>query len=202
MAELSVIAGKEVSKSNIAEALALDITEYPQAYHLTLQTCFDYFDKNNNIYIMLLDGVSVVGYINFSSVTESTYEKMRTGLMLDVEIPSSEIVNYDKSGLYDAYLSSILLKREYRGKRYSTLMLQKLAEVLCELAERGIFIRRIVADVISKVGGIVCSKFGFKQIGESNHSSRIFEMRLLPPDYEITELNNKIFEAYSKMGGL
>ncbi len=198
MAELTIITGEEVTAHNVEEALNIDLSEYPSEYHLTPNTCLAYLKKNHYIYIMLKDGAEVVGYINFSPVTESTYEAMRSGEMVDVAINADDLLAYEKGGYYDAYLSSILLKKEYRGNRYSILMLNKLAELICDLAEKGIFIRRIVADVISEIGAIVCSKFGLKKIIGSNHSSNIYEMRLVPPEFEVTELNKRIFLAYTK----
>ena len=49
------------------------------------------------------------------------------------------------------------------------------------LARRGIFIDRMVADVVSGDGRKFCRLFGFEKVGESDHDSLIYEILTMPP---------------------
>ena len=53
MKSFSIIAGSNVNHKMISEAIQLDRISYDDIYQLQVETCYDYFEKNNDIYIML-----------------------------------------------------------------------------------------------------------------------------------------------------
>ena len=62
-----------------------------------------------------------------------------------------------------------------------TAMVDAMVEDFIALAERGIFIDRMVADVVSSDGRKFCRLFGFEKVGESDHDSLIYEIMTMPP---------------------
>lgn len=69
----------------ISEAIQLDRMSYDDIYQLQAETCYDYFEKNSDIYIMALEEKSdhVIGYTNFSPIKESVYKELIFGNTID-----------------------------------------------------------------------------------------------------------------------
>ena len=62
-----------------------------------------------------------------------------------------------------------------------TAMVDAMVEDFIALAGRGIFIDRMVADVVSGDGRKFCRLFGFEKVCESDHDSLIYEIVTMPP---------------------
>lgn len=75
MKSFSILSGSRINREMISEAIQLDRISYDDVYQLKADTCFDYFEKNNDIYIMAVDNESghVIGYINYSPIKEDVY---------------------------------------------------------------------------------------------------------------------------------
>ena len=54
------------------------------------------------------------------------------------------------------------------------------------LAERGIFGASLAADVVSQDGEKFAKLFGLSEMRKTDHASRIFEVRGLPPEFRVT----------------
>ena len=61
MESFSILAGTQINREMISEAIHLDRISYDDVYQLQIDICYDYFEKNNDIYIMTLDNES--GYV-------------------------------------------------------------------------------------------------------------------------------------------
>lgn len=68
MENCSILTGNRINHKMISEAIQLDRISYPGAYQLQVETCYNYFESNNDIYIMAVDDKSghVIGYINLA----------------------------------------------------------------------------------------------------------------------------------------
>lgn len=58
MESFVILAGDRINREMISEAIQLDRISYDDMYQLQVDTCFDYFEKNNDIYIMAVDNES------------------------------------------------------------------------------------------------------------------------------------------------
>lgn len=97
--------------------------------------------------ILLFDNDKCVGYCVFVPIKKELYEALVNGVLInDVNINPKMYINKSK---YNYVVSSVILK-EYRGKGYATLMIEKLLE-----NKTGKF----VALTISNDGYKLASKF-------------------------------------------
>lgn len=97
--------------------------------------------------ILLFDNDKCVGYCVFVPIKKELYEALVNGVLInDVNINPKMYINKSK---YNYVVSSVILK-EYRGKGYATLMIEKLLE-----NKTGKF----VALTISSDGYKLASKF-------------------------------------------
>ncbi len=171
-----IIYGKQITPDNIREALDIDFMCYDDIYHLEWQQCVDYHKRNPYIYIMAVDvSGKIVGYINFSPVTEKIYEIMRSGKSVDTIISSDDILEYREGETYSMYLSSICVHPKYQGKGIAKLLLSNLKELIRCVEDNEIVIKRIVADAVTEAGERILTSMGFEVVCLSEHGSKIME---------------------------
>lgn len=199
--KICLISQSEVQKDHIEQALNLDRISYNDTYHLSLNTCLSYFDKNNQIYIMALDETktAVLGYINFSPVTEKMYKKIKSGHVIDTVIKSSDIVSYVDGVDCWGYMSSIVVHPDHRNRGIAKRMLMLLQKQICILAmEHNIFFKSIIADAVSDLGAYILTEIGYMKIKTSNHDTKIMELNLFNESTVKTEYNKEMIDIYRK----
>ena len=196
---MRVIVGNNVTPEMLEQALKLDWSCYPKDYWLTFDKCKDYFNANNEIYIMLMEENELIGYINFSPISDEAYNKIRSGEYKDTYLEGKDIVSYNKKGFYNGYFSSVVVKAEYRKRGIATILMNELFKYLTVLSERGIFFKRIVADVLSDGGRVLIEKFGLKKIIDSSESLGIYEIQLVTDDENLSGVAKELNEIYMGM---
>lgn len=198
---IKIVAGKEISYDMISQALQLDRISYEDIYQLELNTCYEFFDKNPDIYIMAIDEMTqkVVGYINYSPVTERIAKLMIDGEIIDSTFTKDDIVAYQDGKTCHGYFSSIVVHPAYRRHGIATKMLWHWVELVCYLAnERRIYFREVIADAVSDAGMHLLTKMGFSEINPSQHNSRIMSLNLFSEKLVGIELTERILDVYSK----
>ena len=193
MSLFSILAGKQITYEMIYEAIQLDRISYDDIYQLQVETCYDYFERNNDIYIMALDNGSghVIGYINFSPVKENVFNELISGNAIDTIISGDDVLPYLDGDSYYGYFSSIVVHPDYRQHGVATQMLQRWSELVFRLAaENDIYFKKIVADAVSDVGAHLLSELGFSGIRSSTHESKIMTLDL----FQSHEFNPKFSE--------
>lgn len=195
-----ILKASELNSDDVLQALDLDKTTYPESFILQPQICVDYFNKNNQIYIMIKSGEIVVGYLNFSPIDRASYEQIKTGKSIDVFLSKDNIVSYDEESdlPYYGYFSSIVVKKEYRHQGLASILMEELALEIALLAKKGIWFEKIIADVLSDGGAFFCKELGMKGLSSSQHNSSVYEMKMIPVQFERTMLNAPFYDLYQR----
>lgn len=194
-----ILTGRQIDRSMIAEAIQLDRISYDDVYQLQVETCFDYFERNPDIYLMAVndqDG-SIIGYVNFSPVRESVFLQMLSGTVIDTVIAGSDVLPYRGGGLYYGYFSSIVVHPAFRRNGVAAQMLLAWSDLVLRLAaERDVYFREIVADAVSDVGAHLLSELGFTFVRPSLHASRIMTLDFFSELTEPSRFNEKVLAVY------
>lgn len=201
MENCSILTGNRINHKMISEAIQLDRISYPGAYQLQVETCYNYFESNNDIYIMAVDDKSghVIGYINFSPIKESVFNKMIFGNVIDTVISGDDVLPYLDGTNYWAYFSSIVVHPDYRQHGVATQMLHFWADIVFRLAkERDIYFRKIAADAVSDVGAHLLSEVGFTFVKPSMHESKIMILDLSQKNEVHPKFKKKLLTVYKK----
>ena len=77
-------------------------------------------------------------------------------------------------------------------------MFNAMIDDFIALAKRGIFIDRMIADVVTLDGRKFCRFFGLDKVCESNHHSTIYEVLALPPKFRMTTTFTRRLEEIYK----
>lgn len=199
MKSFSILSGNKINREMISEAIHLDRLSYDDVYQLQVDTCFDYLEKNSDIYIMATDNESghVIGYINFSPIREEIYSDLVSGSVIDTVITGDDVLPYEDGLFYWGYFSSIVVHPKYRQHGIATQMLLCWSDLVFQLAQnRSIYFKGIVADAVSDIGVHLLSEIGFTFAKESTHASSIMVLDFFSEDVTRSKFNEKVLDVY------
>ena len=195
-----VVRGADVTLKAIEDVVALDNQNYEEeCYHKTAGYNYALFRTNDESGIAVRDREtgSIVGYAMLLPISAETYARIRTGCFIDSDLTPEMVVRYGVPGIYHLYFASVVVHPEHRSARMILTMMDAIAEVFLELAKRGIFINRMLADCVSRDGVKFCRLFGLNKICTSNHKSDIYEVFCLPPMFrESTPTIQRLAKIY------
>lgn len=197
---IEIVEGKDVTPEDIAQASYLDTLVYDKVFCAPVDVCLQWNAVNNRIYTMARDTETgkIVAYVNLSPVTDSYYEKIKSGTFLDVYLPPEAIASYDMpSCMYNLYFSSIVIHPDYQNTGVFLPLFNAIVNKFIALGDSGIFIHRMIADAVSERGRQFCRLFGMKNVKTSEHNSTIYEISLLPPQFKVSSRPTKeLFDFY------
>ena len=200
MDKIKIIMGDNITNDYIKQALDLDTIVYDDSYRLDLDTCISYHQKNKKIYIMAmnLQDQKIIGYINFSPISEHMYRKLLSGDVRDTIIRDTDIERYTDCSNYWGYMSSIVVHPKMQHRGISKKMCKALGRLLFDLGyDRNIYFNSIIADVVSDIGRHVLCKMGFEEIKFSKHGTQIMELNLFSNNIRTTTFNKRLINLYS-----
>lgn len=194
--------GNHVTPEMIYQAVNIDESVFSFDFRGVYETCINWWKKNPAIYIMIEDVETkkIVGYINAMPINEEYYQLIRTGDVIDTQIPDDEIEMYDFPDTYRLYFSSIAIHPKYRNTSAFKALFDAFMIHMLELYNREIYFKSILADVVSDMGEKLCKCIGLQYIKDSNHGTKIYEGTLIPPTIRPTTLLCKrLVDNYSKL---
>lgn len=170
------VLGREANKEILAQALELDKLVYPVHYQTIYAYALSWYEKNRDIFVFVLDGEKVVGYICLLPISAGIYQEIRKGVVKeDITIPQEDILAYKDGEEYNLYIFSTVLHPAYHGSEYLKLMLEGVQKNIFRLCKEGVKFNKILADTISPKGIKLARSLGFREICQSNHDSIIYE---------------------------
>lgn len=200
--KFTTIIGRQVSAKDIEQAIELDCIVYEEdIYHVNKKRCMEWFNVNHDIYVMIRDNESnkIISYVNISPVTFDCYEQFRNGNLIDADITADMLLSYDMPGVYDICILSVAIYPDYRNTCVLSLLLNAVVERFLNLANEEKFIKRVVAEAVTKEGDKFCKIFGMTKVKDSNRKSTLYEVSMLPPKFRIiSKTFRQLFEYYTE----
>lgn len=195
-----IVRGTDVTPRGIEDVVALDGQYYEETcYHMTVDYTAALFRSNEESCIAVRDREtgSVVGYAMLLPVSDETYARIRTGSFVDSNLTLDMVVRYGAPGIYHLYFASVVVHPGHRSAHLILTMMDAIADEFLTLANRGIFIDRMIADSVSRDGSKFCSLFGLERVHASDHKSDIYEVVCLPPRFRVpTPALRRLANAY------
>lgn len=193
-----IIKGKDITAEDIQKALDLESLVYHEETMQSLSSCLKYFDVNPDIYMFVKDVETgnIVANVDIAPVTEDCYEKLRSGHFVDKDITTDMVLSYDLPCIYDLYFSSIVIHRDYRGTDLFLKLFNEIVKQFISLGSREVYARRMLADAVTEEGEKFCKLFGMHKVKDSDHSSTLYEISLIPPRFRIISKATKVLYDY------
>ncbi len=195
---IQIITGRQVGFEDIKQAVYLDTLVYDDIYHVDTTQCKEWFEVNPDIYVMARDKASeqIIAYVNISPVTDECYERIKKGDFIDTGITSDMILNYDMPFPYSLYFSSIVIHPDYHNTEVFMELFNAIIDKFIMLGKHEVYIRRMVADAVTKNGEKFCKLFGMNKIKGSDHDSSLYEITMIPPRFRILSKKTKVLYDY------
>jgi hypothetical protein len=197
-----IVRGTDVTLRGIEDVVALDGQYYEDTcYHTPADYTAALFRTNEESCIAVRDREtgSIVGYAMLLPVSDETYARIRTGCFVDSNLTLDMVVRYGGPGIYHLYFASVVVHPKHRSARLILTMMDAIADEFLALANRGIFIDRMIADTVSRDGVKFCCLFGLKRVCASDHKSDIYEVVCLPPRFRVsTPAIQRLADVYRK----
>ena len=198
---ISIITGKQVSAEDIAQAAYLDRLVYDDIYLVTVEQCEEWIKVNPDIYVLAKDTQTdrFIAYANLTPVTDECYERIKKGDFIDTGITADMVLSYDMPFPYSLYFSSIVIHPDYQNTEVFMEIFNAIVDKFIQLGEHEVFIRRMIADAVTKNGEKFCKLFGMTKIKDSNHESSLYEITMIPPKFRILSKKTKqLYDYYLK----
>lgn len=195
-----ILQSNEITEKVIEKTVEIDEVVYEEGLQGVEDICKSWLRRNPDIYTIAVDRYTgkPIGYINAMPLEEDVMEKINSGKYMDSFITAKSIKTFNKRGFYDLYLCSVAVHPEYQGTLVFKLMFNAYLTKLTELARRGVFIRNIVADVVSCEGTRIVKLLGMKEVNKTNHGSIIYSSRFLPLNLKsIVKYNKELVDLYN-----
>lgn len=196
--EIEILTGREVTNSDIEQAVALDGLVYDDVYHVDPTLCEEWVEANPDIYVMAKDKKSgkIIAYVNISPVTEECYERLKNGDFIDTGITSDMILSYDMPFPYSVYFSSIVIHPTYQNTEVFMELFNAVVDKFLYLGRHEVYVRRMIADAVTKNGEKFCKLFGMNKVKGSDHNSTLYEVKMIPPRFRILSKKTKQLYDY------
>ena len=183
-----VMRGKDVALEDVEAIIALDRESFAEAYQVAPEQDIELFKANRENGLVIKDSKTgaVVAYSMLLPVRDEIYDRILTGRFIDTALTPDMVLTFDSPGVYRMYFASIVIHPAHRGASLLLTMFDAMVADFVALAERGIFGASLAADVVSQDGEKFAKLFGLSEMRKTDHASRIFEVRGLPPEFRVT----------------
>jgi hypothetical protein len=154
-------------------------------FFVSPDTGFVLTDKNKKI----------IGFWHTVAVHNAFYKRIIKGENINKDISSSDVVVIDDPGEYDMYFVDFFLHLSHHNQASKDMIFDSIFQFLESLANRGIFIKRISANVTSDLAETLCLKRGFVFKCDHIHHRVKFNPHRTEEPSRIYELNIEEYGA-------
>jgi hypothetical protein len=116
----------------------------------------------------------IVGYWHFEALPDDLFTKALRGGLEDSQITVDNITFLCAPGVVDIYFIIFVVEKKHRGFKANRLLLEGFLDRLEELAEAGIYVRKICANAFTPEGVGLCKSMGMSLLQEHSRSGFIF----------------------------
>jgi len=176
-----VLSDGGISQVEVSEAVGLDQISYEVGeYRGSMEVCMEWLRRCPNMYTMLRDRATggIVAYCGMVPVASECYGRLRSGTLLDLDIPGDSVLDLDRAprGLYRVYLLSVVVHPEYRGRGFAKAVLKAAFGRLAAGRAGGVFVGGMLAEAVSAEGEGLCRGLGMECVGATVRGTELYEV--------------------------
>ena len=157
----------QFTDEQIRKTLDIEHAEFKDIPQISFELVKSWIDKNPETHTIIVNGDEYVGCINFVPLDPAFYERYRSGVVSDCDIKAGNILSYKNGESYDFLFMNIIIKKEYRDGEAIKVLMSGFFDKLKKLQNRGITIRRVLANIVTADGENFLKRYGFEKIGKS-----------------------------------
>lgn len=176
MKRLEVVRGCDASELHLRQAVEIDKEVFTEELQGDYNNCLEWFKKNPNIYTFLVDATDskVVGYANTMPITENLFGKIIRGEIVDTEIESKDILEFQENTKYILYFCSLVVHPEYQPTKAFSLLYDFCIKELLELTKKNIYFDMVVAEGATQKGARMCRLSGMEPVTTTKSGNTVY----------------------------
>lgn len=199
---LSVIPLGGFSKEDIQETYNIEKLVLRSDLISTWEEAYQWYCYNSLTFLGIRDQDTnkVIAFCTILPVSEEWYSAFRKGKISDTSMDLLDIRQYNLPDFYNIYISSVCVHPDYQGVSGAfTMLYNAIIEMFLELARgQEIYVYKLIAEASTLDGERLCKFIGMKEIGASNHGTRIYESYLIPPALRLkSKVGKSLTDYYS-----
>lgn len=146
---------------------------YGEEYITPAQEAFEWYKKYPYSVIAVQFENKIAGFINMFPVSDSVFNKLKSGDFNDKDLTLKDIVNINSShdSALHMFLSCIVVAEECRKCGTARLLIK---EAIKQYTHKEHLFDFILVDAVTNSGKRFAQKYGFKFVCSSNHSSTVY----------------------------
>lgn len=155
--------------NTLSEMLALDVRSIPiqnTRHEGTPEGWLPVMEALPDTWRILTRAQSVVGNWHVVPLTPSATERLRKGMLVDSEITLADVETLDLPGCVNIVISAFVLDQAERTPEAFRLLFESMLDFFTQLAERGVFLDRVLAATWTPTSQLLCRRLGFVEVGE------------------------------------
>lgn len=143
-----------------------------------LEKCIEWHRICPEIYTIIRNGKSLIGYINFVPITRECYLKIKNGELKDYEFQINDILDFKKGENYCLFMS-IVIKEKYRNTKVIIEMMKYFFKKMDRLKRQGVELNNVICDCVSEDGEkLINRNFDAKFICYTKNRTKIYEFSI------------------------
>ncbi len=160
--------------------------KYPPQFRTSSDTINTWHHHNPNIYTVITDlkKKNVIGLIEALPLNSEYSNRLYLSELNDTEIPADAIMKFDKPAILKLYISSVIIDTFYYNSDIFIFMFDAFLKKLLMLARKGIYFSEVFADIINPQGRKIARYWEMEKVNDTQHSSSIYKLTLIPPSLE------------------
>jgi len=165
-----------VTHKDIEDMVKLDeLTFFPED-SANVEELEIWYKRNKDIFVLLKNDDKLIGYSIFFPITEECYKKYRSGEILEGEINSSEILEWQDNTFPYVLFNNISISPEFQNGDAIKILTSGIISKVMELKKRNIVLCNTIAECDSNDGIKYLSNiFNFKPVGSQNSRGDLYE---------------------------
>jgi transcriptional regulator with XRE-family HTH domain len=170
-------------RHTLAEMLALDLRSIPiqgTRHEGTLEGWLPVLEALPDTWRILTRAQSVVGSWHVVPLTPSATERLRKGVLIDSEITLADVETLDLPGCVNMLICAFVLDHAERTPEAFRLLFESMLDFFTRLADREVFLDRILAATWTPTSQLLCRRLGFVEAGaltEGAHRIPVVEVQ-------------------------
>jgi GNAT superfamily N-acetyltransferase len=156
-------------------ARAVYAAKYGEEILIPPSTLRAWWTHNDQIFWLAMTDETLVGYVSLLPLNVTAFERtIAPDFDENQDVTPDQIAAYDKPGQYSAFLSSIVVREEYRGTGVSRQLRLGVLKSLSQLWAEGKCVSRLSAEVLSTEGQAMVRSLGMEFLMESQAQTKLF----------------------------
>ncbi|MCR5832945.1 MAG: YgjV family protein [Candidatus Saccharibacteria bacterium] len=174
--KLHVIKCHYLSRSISANILALDHDVYAQEYLWTIDEQKNTFNLNPDSIMLIRDKKHTVGYINYITITEEEYERIKRAQTFYQNISPKDITSLRRRRKNYLLLESVCISKSYESQKMADFVSKHLRRMLRYKRGQGINVHGILSVAISDFEKTFMDTIGATHLKDYREGESLYEL--------------------------